>query len=305
VRALVTGADTAFGRALIAALRGDPRVEDVLPVGDEVDLSRSRSVHDLLYGPARKLGITAVVHGPPNGRAQARNVEATRELLLACEAHPTVRRFVYRSAADVYAIRTSEPNLLDEDAPLELDPIVPQWVRDRALADLTTCARMGSSRLSIAVLRCAEILAPGTGSQLWDYLQTRVCLRPLGFDPMINVLSIEDAVRAVCLALHAEVRGVYNIAGADTLPLSRLIARSRRLDVPLPGPLLAPLYRLRTWAIGLEFRYDMNFRRFHFGGVVDGTRAADQLGYRPRHPIRWGEVAHRVHHPVVCEPSPS
>ncbi len=288
MRVLVTGADSGVGRALVEALRTDPAVDAVLPVGADVDLTRPRAVHDLLHGPARKLGITAVVHGPLHEGARGRgrrihaeNVETTRELLRACEHHPTVQRFVYRSVADVYAIRSSEPNLLDEDAPLELDPVVPQWVRDRVEADLMVCARVGMSPLSIAVLRFAEILADGTGSQLHDYLRSRVCLRPLGFDPMINVLSLDDAIAAIRLALGARERGVYNVPGADTLPLSQLIARRRRVDVPVPGPLLAPLYALRTRAIGLEFRYDLNFRRFHFGGVLDGSRAAAELGYHP------------------------
>jgi UDP-glucose 4-epimerase len=310
VRVLVTAARASIGRALVDALLADERVEHVLAVdaepGDdtarltwsELDVTRPRDAHDLLYGPARRLGITAVVHGPlhPGAREEDRrvhalNVEATRELLLGCEHHPTIERFVYRSAAEVYAIRSSEPNLLDEDAPLELDPGVPQWVRDRVEADLTVCARAASSRLAIVVLRHAEVLARGTGSQLWDYLQSRVCLRPLGFDPMVNVLSMEDAIAAIRLALDAGARGVFNVPGADTLPLSRLIARWGRHDVPVPGPLLAPLYALRTRAIGLEFRYDLNFRRFHFGGVVDGTRATGELGYRPRHPIRWPRAA--------------
>lgn len=292
MRVMVTGANGAIGAALVDALRTDPSIEHVFAV-DTLDATHPRSLHDLLYGPARKLGITAVVHGPlyPGARdggrrIHAQNVEATRELLLACEAHPTIERFVYRSAAEVYAVRSTEPNLLDENAPLDLDPGAPQWVRDRVEADLTVCARMGCSRLSIVVLRSAEVLAPGTGSQLWDYLQSRVCLRPMGFDPMVNVLSMDDAVAALRLALVARRHGVYNIPGADTLPLTQLIARRGRIDVPLPGPLLAPLYRLRTRTIGLEFRYDLNAGRFHLGGVVDGTRAADELGYRPSHTMR-------------------
>jgi UDP-glucose 4-epimerase len=189
---------------------------------------------------------------------------------------------VYWSAAAVYAIRTAEPNLLDEDAPLELYPRAPQWVRDRVEADLVVCARIGVSRLAIDVLRGAEILAPGTGSQLWDYLQTRVCLRPLGFDPMVNVLSLDDAVEAVRLALRAGRRGIHNIPGRDTLPLSALIAARRRLALVVPGPLLAPLYHLRAWTTGLDFRYDVNARRFHLGGVLDGGRARVELGFHPK-----------------------
>jgi UDP-glucose 4-epimerase len=309
VRVLVTGATTPPGAALIAALLDDPGVEHVLAVAAEpgaelppsprldylaVDLTRHRPLHDLIHGPVRRAGIDVVVHGALHRSARDRgrhvhalNVETTRELLLACDHHPTVRRFVYRSAAAVYAVRSSDPNLLDEDTPLELDAGAPQWVRDRVEADLTACTRMGMSRLEVVVLRQAEVLAPGAGSQLWDYLQSRVCLRPLGFDPMINVLSLEDSVAAVRLAAAGRDQGVFNIAGADTLPLSAVTRAWGRIDVPLPGPLLAPLYRLRTWAIGLEFRYDMNLRRFHFGGIVDGRRARDVLGYAPANPIAW------------------
>jgi UDP-glucose 4-epimerase len=150
---------------------------------------------------------------------------------------------------------------------------------------------MGMSSFEIVVLRCAEIPAPQSGSQLWDYLQTRVCLRPLGFDPMINLLSLEDAARAVRLALAGHAQGIFNIPGADTLPLSRIIALAGRRDVPVPGPLIAPLYELRTRVVGLQFRYDLNARRFHFGGVVDGSRAQSVLDYRPSHPLVWPRKA--------------
>jgi UDP-glucose 4-epimerase len=306
VKVLVTGATTRFGGALVDRLLEKGAVDHVLAVGPEpvaerlplssrltyraVDLSRRRSAHDLLFGPARELGIDAVVHGPLHAgplasgrREHAANVEATHELLLLCEQHPTIERFVYRSSGDVYAVSSSQPTLIDEDQLLEFDPAGPQWLRDRVEADLTVCARMGMSSLRIAVLRCAELLEPGTASQLWDYVQSRVCLRPLGFDPMINLLTLEDALEAVILALERPVQGVFNIPGADTLPLSSIVRRSGRIGVPMPGPLLAPLYRLRTRTVGFEFRYDLNMRRFHFGGVLDGARAGDQLGYQPRH----------------------
>jgi UDP-glucose 4-epimerase len=309
MRVLVTAATASPGRELVRALLADPAVEAVLAVGhgergalaDEprltfasIDLTKPRAVRELIQGPGRALRIDAVVHGPlhrgsrEHGRyVHAQNTEATRELLLACEGHPTIRRFVYRGTAAVYALRASEPNLLDEDTPMELDPSAPQWVRDRVEGDLTACARIGVSSLTITVLRCAEILAPECGSQLWDYLQTQTCLRPIGFDPMINLLSMADVVRAVTVTLHARRRGIFNIVGADTLPLSSVVARWGRLEVAVPGPLLAPLYRLRARAIGLEFRYDLNLRRFHFGGVVDGARAAAELGYRPARRLDW------------------
>lgn len=288
MRILVTGATTPLGGEVGRRLLTDPAVEHVLEAGAEpflgdaprlsyrrCDLTRERAVHDLVHGDARAHGVDTVIH------------LALRQLLAACAAVPTIARFVYPSSAAVYALRASGPALLDEDAALEFDPEAPQWIRDRVEADLTVCARMGMSRLAIVVLRTAEILAPDMGSQLWDYLRSRVCLRPLGFDPMINVISLEDAAAAVVLAAGARGQGVYNVAGADTLPLSRLIARWGRRDVPVPRPLLAPLYRLRAGATGLEFRFDLNLRRFQFGGLIDDARARADLGYRPTHPLRW------------------
>jgi UDP-glucose 4-epimerase len=304
MRVLVTGATAPLGEAVVAALLAAPEVEHVLATGREArtlaaprlsyraaDLTRPRVLHDVLWGPARELGITAVVHGmqhrPANDRGErvhAQNVSATRELVLACVDHPTIRRLVVRSFAEVYTLRQPTSDLIDEESPLDFDPTAPQWVRDRVEADLGACAHLATP-LSIAVLRCAEIFAAGTGSQLWDYLSSRVCLRPLGFDPMLNLLSIDDAVAAVLAALRSPAVGVFNIPGFDTLPLSRAIAERGRTDVPIPGPLMAPLYGLRRWVAGFDFRYDMNVRRFHFGGVLDGSRAHAQLGYAPRTPV--------------------
>ncbi len=308
MRVLVTGATTPLGRALVDQLASSADCGLVLAVGHEpkldppwhtdvpyraIDLTRGREVHDLICGEATAHHIDTVVHmaqhRAPHDRGRnvhAQNVTATRELMRRCVDHPTIRRFVYRSFAEVYALERATSDLLDEDAALDFDPAAPQWLRDRIEADHTVCARFGRP-LQIAVLRCAEILAADSGSQLWDYLSSRICLRPLGFDPMLNVLSLEDAVAAIAAAARSRHIGVFNVPGVDTLPLSRAIAETGRLDVPVPGPLLGPLYGLRRWASGFEFRYDLNLRRFHFGGIIDGTRARRLLGYAPGHPVRW------------------
>jgi UDP-glucose 4-epimerase len=263
-------------------------------VYERVDLTRPRQVRELLFGPVKRLALTHLIHtalhrsaadtGP---RVHALNVASTRELLDGAERHPTLRHFVFRSHADVYRIDPRHALLLDEQDPLDLSAQAPQRVRDRVEADVTVCTRLGLSPLSITVLRCAEILAPNMGSQLHDYLASRVCLRPLGFDPMLNLLTLEDAARAMVLALKAQTNGIFNVPGADTLPLSRAIALWGKVGLAVPGPLLAPLYAVRASTLGMEFRYDMNHRRFHFSAILDGRRAQRVLGYRPEHAIRW------------------
>jgi len=310
--ALVTGATTSLGRSLVQALLSAPHVHRVLAVGAEeparafphiasnalvyrrVDLTRRRELHDLLFGLAVDLDVRVVLHSALHRNAReegpeihALNVEATRTLLQLAERHPTIRRFVFRSSGGVYRIDPRRAILLTEQDPLELSPSAPQSIRDRVEADLTVCTRVGSSPLAIAVLRCAEILAEGVGSQLFDYLRSRVCFRPIGFDPMLNVLSLEDATRALLAAASASATGVFNVPGADTLPLSRAIELWARVGVPFPGPLLAPLYAVRASAFGMEFRYDLNYRRLHFSAVLDGRRARRELGFEPAVAVCW------------------
>jgi UDP-glucose 4-epimerase len=308
MRVMITGSNAPLGRTTIGGLLRRDDVELVLAIGAKqqeppashprllyrtVDLTRSRAIHDLVWGTARDHCIDHVMHGihhrkaSDHGRSVHRqNVESTRELLRACVEHPTIHRFVYRSFAEVYRFDHTTPSIIDESEALDFEQTSSQWVRDRVEADLEVCAHFGGA-LSIAVLRFAEIFAPDAGSQLWDYLQSRVCLRPLGFDPMINVLSLDDAAAASIAALRGDATGVFNIPGADTLPLSEAIIESHRLDIPVPGPLMAPLYSLRGTVTGFEFRYGLNLRRFHFGGVVDGTRARRELCYEPHTRVRW------------------
>lgn len=306
---MVTGATSPLGRALVDELASSKDCSHVLAVGREteapspwpagvrycgVDLTHRREVDDLMCGEAVADSITTVIHlaqhrgvddrGPA---VHAQNVSAMRELLLRCLDHSTIYRFVYRSFADVYQLERSPGSLLDEDAALDFDPHASQWLRDRLEADVTACSYFGR-RLQIAVLRCAEVLAPGNDSPLWSYLSARVCLRPLGFDPMLNLLSVEDAVAALTAAARASDTGIFNIPGAVTLPLSRAIAAAGHLNLPTPDPLLAPLYGLRRRLTHLDFRYDdRSRRRLRLGGIMDGTRASHQLGYEPRHPVQW------------------
>lgn len=305
-RVLLTGATTPLGMEVIGQLLANDRTEAILTVArnevnpahfgndprlhiEYADLTRERDVRTLMNGPVRTLGINAVVHGPlhrsalDQGRGvHAMNVESTRSLLMGLQSHPTVRRFVYRSFSEVYKLEDYLPTLIGEDHPLEFSRKAPQRVRDRVESDLSVCALQGMIPCSIAVLRCAEVLAPESGSQLWDYLQSAVCLRPAGYNPIVNVASLQDIANAICHALATDAQGVFNIPGADTLPLSSLVSRFAKRSLPIPGPLIAPLYRLRTGLLRTEFRYDLNRARFHQNGALDGRRAKEVLGYEPQ-----------------------
>jgi len=149
---------------------------------------------------------------------------------------------------------------------------------------------MGLSTLQVVVLRMAEILASGCGSQMYDYLDSSLCLRPIGFDPMLNFLSLEDAAQAFQHATHTSEQGVFNIPGADTLPLTEVISLWGRPSVAMPEPGIYWMYKVRQHLRGGQFRYGMNRRRFHYPGILDGRRAMDVLRYVPSQSVSWPEL---------------
>jgi UDP-glucose 4-epimerase len=299
----VTGATTPIGERLVRSLVADTRVKHVLAVAREpedqalpfshgqrltyvqADLASGRRVRELLFGAARDLGVEVVVHLAQHRSARDRgrkvhaaNVESLRSILDLANRHPTIRRVVVRSFAVVYKVAMHLPVLVTEDHPLNLSPTAPQFVRDE-----------------IVVLRCAEALGPGTGSQLFDYLDAPVAVRPAGFDPMVNVATVADMVAALEAATHGSGEGVFNIPGHDTLPLSAACRKWGTVSIPAPGPMVGGLYGLRHMLTGSDFTYGLNRHSMHFGLVLDGTRARDVLGYEPRNPVDWpvgGPVFH-------------
>ncbi|MBT3220353.1 MAG: hypothetical protein HN348_14805, partial [Proteobacteria bacterium] len=297
---------------LIRSLVADTRINHVLAVGWEspdtalpfshgkrltymkVDLTRARQVRELLFGPARDLGVETVVHLASHrgvyreGRkVHALNVESLRSILELADRHPSIRRFVYKSYADVYKVSVELPILVTEEHPINMEPTAPQYIRDRVEADLTACARMGLIDCEIVVLRCAEALGPNTGSQLFDFLNAPVALRPAGFDPMVNVATVSDIVRALEYATHGSGEGVFNIPGYDTLPLAECVHKWGTAQLPVPGVFIRSLYTLRHRITGSEFSYGLNRNRIHFGLVLDGTRAKEVLNYVPGNPVDW------------------
>ena len=301
----MTGASSPLSQTLAKQLLTCPEVHSVVLVhepgetvpGAEVrglrivsaDLSRHRDVQSLLQGIAVTERVDTIVHACLHPGARERgsqafrlNVESTRHLLAVAEDETHIKRFVLRSFHDVYRVERDSPTLIDESQPLELSARTPQALRNHAEADLLACSRMAVSRVQIAVLRLADVLAPGVSSQLQDYLSSQICLRALGYDPMINVLSLADAERALRLAVLSDKIGIFNIPGKDSLPLSELIHRAGRIGIALPGPVLTPLYELRARFTNMRFHYETDRLRFHRSCVLEGSKARECLQYVPQ-----------------------
>jgi UDP-glucose 4-epimerase len=140
------------------------------------------------------------------------------------------RHTIYGAAADAPLYRTeAEPPLGTATYPALADMVAADLFAGSALwryPDLDT-----------SVLRLAYTLGPSMRGTLASFLGGRRGQRVpmvLGFDPLFQVMHEYDAVEGILLALTHKLRGIFNVAGPNPIPLSVLCRRAERVTIPVP-----------------------------------------------------------------------
>ncbi len=316
---LVTHADEPIGRRIVKKLFHDPEVGSVLAVGSgpaphafdrfladaegrfsyiRSALSRHRPVSELFRSArVRDMQVDTVVHVPAHQPAEGgaqrllagvppRTAEA-RLVLQHCLASPGIRSLVALGSAFVYRLSPGNANRVEESSELDLGPEVPAELRSWIDCDMTFHAAVGSEQLRVVLLRLPTVVASGGYVYLNPSLAGRagVRARALGFDPVCALVADKDVAQAVARAVRSERSGVYNVAGAEAVPLSVLGRWTRRPLVPLPGPWLKLASRLLRLA-GSEARLEaLAGAHLHYGFTLDTKRAERELGFRPAYRI--------------------
>ena len=110
---------------------------------------------------------------------------------------------------------------------------------DLVAADLYAGAALWNYEdMTTTVLRFAYTLGPSRRGTLASFLRGPRVPQILGFDPLFQFMHDEDVVDAICLTLEKKLRGVYNVAGPQAVPLGTLIKVTGRKAVVLPEPIL-------------------------------------------------------------------
>ncbi len=242
------------------------------------DVFRRRRPEGLIH-----LGI---MHDPrmPFSEAHSFNIIGTQKILDLCVRYH-VKKVVVLSSANVYGPSPNNPNFLPEETPLMAADRF-SGVRDLIELDMYAQSFVWKHpEVETVILRPVNIVGPTVRNAPSNYLRLERPVTVLGFDPMVQLIHEEDVCRALALALKPGVRGIYNITGPGEVPLSAVLRDLGRQPWPVPHFLVRPLVR-RLFDARLTSFPPGEVDHIQYLCAVDGSRAARDLGWAPRHSMR-------------------
>lgn len=294
---VITGISGNLGRALAKHLhkRGERIVGiDRRPFhGKPKDLEmhqldlRKRKAEDVFRkGNIRAVIHMGIMHDPRMSEEEHHsfNVVGTTRLLEYCAKHG-VKRVVVLSSANVYGPSPDNSNFLTEDAPLMAASRF-SGVRDLIEVDMLAHGFFWKHpHIDTVILRPVHIVGPHIKNAPSNYLRLKRPWVLAGFDPMVQLIHVEDAARAMIEALRPEARGIYNVVGPGEVPLSAIFRELERTAIPVPHP-------IARGVLGALFKYRLasfpppELDHIQFLCAVDGSRWVKDLGWKTAYSMR-------------------
>ena len=161
------------------------------------------------------------------------NLGGTRAVFDYCREYG-VEHAVFVGRHTYYGAGADSPLYHTEDEPPMALSSFPE-LSDLVAADLyASTALWRFPDVTTTVLRMCYTLGPTGHGTLATFLRGARVPTVLGFDPLFQFMHEEDVVTAISLTLEKRVRGVYNVAGPQPVPLSVIIEATGRSAIPLP-----------------------------------------------------------------------
>jgi UDP-glucose 4-epimerase len=288
---LITGICGRLGKQLARVLHRDRPVVgiDRRPFFDkpkdishaQVDMRRKKLKDVFRAGDIEAVVHLGVMHDPRASAADHHswNVAGFTKLL-EYVGQFRIPKLVVLSSANVYGPQPSNPQFLTEESPL----LGGQNFSDiRDLVEVDMLAQSFFWKLpetETVILRAVHILGAVHNAPS-NFLRLNPVMTVMGFDPMAQVIQQADVVHAIHLALRPGIRGIFNVAGPEPVPLSRLVKILDRQRISVPYSLARVVLR-RLWALRLTTFPPPELDHIRYVCMVDDRRARQVLGFTPR-----------------------
>lgn len=252
----------------------------------QLDLRKKKAEDVFRRNEVKAVIHMGIMHDPRMNEEEHHsfNVVGTTRILEYAAKHG-VKKVVVLSSANVYGPSPENSNFLTEDAPLMAASRF-SGVRDLIEVDMLAHGFFWKHpNIETVILRPVHIVGPLIKNAPSNYLRLQYPWVVAGFDPMVQLIHVEDVARAMTEALKPQAKGVYNVVGPGEVPLSAIFKELGRLPIPIPHPFVRPL-------LGTLFKYRLanypppELDHIQFLCAVDGSRWARDLAWKPRFTLR-------------------
>ena len=292
-RVLVTGASSWTGGRAIQILESRPDTT-VLAVGDDdpkhefssemarIDLDRLEFAELFLgFAPTSVLHIGTIDRSATVGaeRSDRNLVLGAQALFGAVGRCPDTKRIVVKSESAIYATGPRQPSVATEETPITGRGLSRHQRLLRDLESFVAAQTELHPDITYTTLRLAPIVGPDIGNDISRFFMLPAVPTRLGWDPRLQVIHQDDAVRMLIGALDQGLGGVFNVAAAGQLYQSRILRLGRRVQQPLPKRGVRAARRALA-ALGIPLN-DADVRLLKYGRVMDTPKADDPLETQP------------------------
>lgn len=186
-----------------------------------------------------------------------------------------VKQIVFVGRHTIYGASSSSPLYHREDDPPLGGAMFPE-LADLVAADLYAGSALWRyPKMKTAVLRCVYTLGPSRQGTLGRFLSKARTPMVLGFDPLFHFMHEFDVEEAIVAAVESKLRGVYNVAGPQPLPLSVVATRAGSKPVPL----LEPVFKLVQGRYGFSSLSEHATRHLKHPIVLDDSAFREATGF--------------------------
>jgi len=217
--------------------------------------------------------------------------QGTISLLSAC-SRKRIKKLIMMSSTLLYGAHPDNPQLISESHPLRADRKV-QFFADKIEAEhLVEEFAKGNPSITVSILRFCPIVGIDGENIIIKLISNLWVPTIAGYDPPIQFVHQDDAVRAFNIFCTGDYPGIYNIVGHGFVPIKTAIRILGNISIPLLEPVFEILAGgMFTFYLSPVPREIAPYLKYPF--LADGEKVSRIAGYRATYTLR--EVLEDLH----------